>query len=294
MPSNVKLIPKMLSSHNNLEERSFYRVDDSYFTEYPLQRNSKSTLTKERSFTTSIQNIVKQFKIQNIKALICNIDIDNLDECISNANCFNHIISYICISNHCQSFHSNKSFINNLFIPSNKPFLYLPEDAFQVFEHKNLHVPLPKICLYTTENVPTEEQDKFDLLIAQYNITLLSEPNKAIEKIIQDDEIDYTLQRPKELQNFDMIIQFNPKYLSYNDFFQILYPLKDNVIYCNKEFDILYGNKNCIYMLWQILESKYFSDYLDNLKKNKKVIYKLFYKKYFHDYVSKIFNLKSF
>lgn len=290
MPSHVKLLPKLLSHQNTLQERSLYKVDDSFFTEYPTQRQSKS---KQRCFTTSIQNIVRQFKIQNIKALICNINVDNLDECISNASCFNHIISHICITSTCSFFHIDNSFVETLFtqIEKGPSYLLCLDDSYSIFEHKNLYVPLPKICLYITEDIPIEEQDNFDLLIAQYNITLLETPKQAIEKTVLKGS-DSTLIKNNAIQDFDIVIQFNPKYLSYKDFFQILYPIKDNVIYSNKEFDILYGTKNCMYMLCQIIESKYFTDYLDNLKKTKKVTYKLFYKKHFHDYIAKIFDIK--
>lgn len=306
LPANVKLIPKLLSPHNNLQEKSLYKVIEptglsSFHTDYPAQRHTSSMLTKEKCYSTSIQNIIRQFKIQIIQALIINIDIDNIDECISNAKCFNHIISYLSVFRDCKSFSPSKSFVHTLFkfieLNTQHPFRCLIGDSFSVFEHKNLHIPVPKICMYITDVIPPSQQDNFDLLIAQYNITLLSTPNKPIEKICINEEdnnnITNALVENKAIQDFDIIIQFNPKYLAYKDFFQILYPIKDNVLYSIKEFDIIYGTKNCMYMLCQITESKYFTDYLDDLKKNKKVIYKLFFKKYFYDYLSKIFDIKQ-
>jgi hypothetical protein len=73
-----------------------------------------------------------------------------------------------------------------------------------------------------------------------------------------------------------------------------MYPLKDNVLYINKLYDIIYGTKNCIYMLYQIIKSKYFSDFLELKKLARPKLFTIFSKLYFFEYISKIFVVKEF
>ena len=72
-----------------------------------------------------------------------------------------------------------------------------------------------------------------------------------------------------------------------------MYPLQDNVVYVNKAFDIIYGTKNCMFMLYQILKSTYFTDYIEEKIKEKPSLFKIFSKRYFYDYIEKIFVLKE-
>ena len=51
-------------------------------------------------------------------------------------------------------------------------------------------------------------------------------------------------------------------------------------MYINKAFDIMYATKDCMYMMYQILKSSYFTEHMDNLYQNKKAIFNLFRKKY--------------
>jgi hypothetical protein len=75
-------------------------------------------------------------------------------------------------------------------------------------------------------------------------------------------------------------------------FFFVL--IKKNIIYINKMYDVIYGSKNCMYMLYQIIKSKYFSDYLDNKKSVNPKLFKIMTKRYFYEYIGKIFYLKFF
>ena len=48
-----------------------------------------------------------------------------------------------------------------------------------------------------------------------------------------------------------------------------MYPLKDNTIYINRLYDIMYASKNCMYMVYQIIKSKYFTDYIDSKRQER-------------------------
>ena len=97
-----------------------------------------------------------------------------------------------------------------------------------------------------------------------------------------------------ETNKFDIFIQFNQKYFTTNKTLQIMYPLKDNTIYINRVYDIMYASKNCMYMIYQILKSKYFTDYIDVKRQERPSLFKIFAKRYFYDYLSKIFVFKEF
>ena len=73
-----------------------------------------------------------------------------------------------------------------------------------------------------------------------------------------------------------------------------MYPLKDDTIYIHRPYDIIYANKNCMFMIYQILKSKYFTDYMESKQKEKPVMFKFLCKKYFYDYLSTIFVFKEF
>jgi hypothetical protein len=123
----------------------------------------------------------------------------------------------------------------------------------------------------------------------------LENKNKKLyfEKIIEN--LENIFEKSKiEIDTLDIIIYFTPKFLN-TKILQIMYPLKDNVLYINKTFDIIYATKNCMYMLYQILKSKFFTDYIDRKRESiKPNIFKFFSKKYFYEYISKIFIIKEF
>ena len=120
-----------------------------------------------------------------------------------------------------------------------------------------------------------------------------SHSEKVIENTVSRSAQVFGIKSDSETNKFDIIIQFNQKYFTTNKTLQIMYPLLDNVVYINKVFDIIYGTKNCMFMLYQILKSKYFTDYIEEKIVEKKTLFKIFSKRYFYDYISKIFVIKE-
>lgn len=296
--NNIIIISKLLYNDNTPNEITLYTNNHINYT----TSNTNKDFLKEKVFTTSLYNIVTEYKIQNIKRLIFNINIDNIANCLDNGYCFSHILSYIDINrvffndNQIETIKQSKT-ISEFFVKS--PII---QNDTYILEHKNLHVPLPNITMYVIDDVPKDIQDKFELLVAQYNIhvclydTYINKKafNKNFVPLYNHiisclDKIFYRKENPDD----HIIIQFNPKYLLKHDFFQIRYPLKDNMLYTNNDYDIIYGTKNCIHMLYQIINSTYFTEYIDNLKQKKKVTFNLFCKKYFYDYIGKIFDTKT-
>ena len=115
------------------------------------------------------------------------------------------------------------------------------------------------------------QQYKMNIIIAKKDLDIVPFPDSIkifsnivvnqFSKIYHENIIEYLrcfFQKNENKENsvnvsdLDIIIQFNPKYFDSNKTLQIMYPLKDNIIYVNKLYDIIYATKNCFYMLYQI------------------------------------------
>jgi hypothetical protein len=301
---NVIVISKLLYDDNKAREITLYADNDNNYT----VTNTNKDFIKEKVFTTSLYNIVTEYKIQNIKSIVFNLNIDNIKNCLDNGYCFSHIITYIYVSNETilERLKTTKTmsefFIESKMEDNDKSNL---ETNLKVMEHKNLHIPLPKITMYIIDDIPNEIKDKFDLLVAQYNINVCLHKTYTCKKAFNKNFVPihdhivsclddiFCRKDKKDTIEEDIIIQFNPKYLLKNEFFQIRYPLKNNMLYVYKDYDIIYGTKNCIHMLYQIIKSTYFTEHIDILKAKKKVTFNLFCKQYFYEYVHKIFDTKT-
>ena len=198
---------------------------------------------------------------------------------------------------------------------------------YYVFSHKNLNISLPNIAIYFSDfDLLQNNIGKLKLFIHQYqmnlilnkssqsktnNLNLIPYPDCINEfndlsnfknlniktKKIYHQNIINNLENlftstDIPVKDIDIIIQFQTKFLN-NNILHIMYPLKDNVLYVNKIFDVIYATKNCMYMLYQILKSKYFTDYMDDKMNTKPRLFNFFSKTYFYEYISKIFIIKD-
>jgi hypothetical protein len=154
-------------------------------------------------------------------------------------------------------------------------------------------------------------RQKFCTATQQYNLDFLSS-HQTIESdasktavllppkhMLLHDKIVFMLERFFECERetdarHEIVFQFHPKYLLHADMFQILYPLKNNVLYINENFDIIYASRSCMHMLYQILKSNYFQEYLEGKRIAKPGLFKIMTKRYFYDYISKTFVVKPY
>lgn len=361
---NIILISKMLLEKDLMTESILYfnKEENKYFTNNEkllVMGTNYFNVKKYKVFTTSINNIILQYNIQNINSISININVQNCNKILDSIIPFNHIISNIIISDTVKMFSDNCKLLENFYKKENL-----------TFTHKNLNIKLPNIGMYINCNGKIKNNKEISLLIQQYkmNLIIMRKNNSFIipypesitiinnvhdvhskiyhENIIRNFECIFNKdenikENIKEILNFitvsnnqneenqqinentneindtdkidkidktnvinetgkidigdlDIIMQFNPKYFDTNNTLQIMYPLKDNILYINKVFDIIYGTKNCIYMLYQILKSKYFSDFLEVKKLAKPKLFTIFSKMYFFEYISKIFVIKEF
>lgn len=280
-----------------------------------IKGNNCFNIKKYVIFTTTIEQLISQYRIQNIQDFIVNLNILNIFNVLDSILQYNHILSQISIST---GIHIDKQ---------SKILLYYnskidDEAKLTIYQHKNLNLTLPNIGIYfLNENNIKNTNDDLSLFVKQYKMniiinnddtdkTLIAYPD-SIQFIESDEKLNNNLSKvfhenvisildkvfsngAKISVNLDIIIQFNQKYFTSKRTLQIMYPLKDDTIYIHRPYDIIYANKNCMFMIYQILKSKYFTDYMETKQKEKPVMFKFLCKKYFYDYLSTIFVFKDF
>lgn len=348
---NIILISKMLLEKDIMTESILYfnKEENKYFTNNEkllVMGTNYFNVKKYKVFTTSINNIILQYNIQNINSISININVQNCNKILDSIIPFNHIISNIIINDTVNMFSDNCKLLENFYKKENL-----------TFTHKNLNIKLPNIGMYINGKIKNNkeisllvQQYKMNLIIMRKNNSFIIPYPESITIINNDHDVHSKIYHENIIRNFecifnkdenikenlkfitvtnnqneqinenvnenvnetnnqnqqiiktnkidigelDIIMQFNPKYFDNNKTLQIMYPLKDNILYINKVFDIIYGTKNCIYMLYQILKSKYFSDFLELKKIAKPKLFTIFSKMYFFEYISKIFVIKEF
>ena len=314
--SNVTLISKGLTKSDSMAESLLYynKELDKYWFKSP----DNNIVKKYSIYTTSLSNIIIQYEIQNVESIVINLNIDNYNDILENITPFNHIISRILI---CKK-NSETKLENSLF--NNYNYNCNQEQDYLCYEHKNLNIELPSIALYFVNNTNVNNKE-VSLLVQQYKMSIfINETGDDILcnnlfvkypeslKVIKDinkipnskiyhenvvNNLKFIFEKVKQhndISELDIIIQFNSKYFNDKKTLQIMYPLKDNTIYVNKDFDIIYATKNCMYMMYQILKSNYFGEYINDKKVQKAGLFTIFSKKYFYEYIEKIFIIKDF
>jgi hypothetical protein len=328
--SNIIFIKKLIGNDKVKEcmlycnnKTNIYDIDTN---EYLGEKIDKNVLSKEVVYQTTFREIINTYNIQNIRCLIINIDILNLNKVFSDLIVFNHIISKIKLK---KLEYSNNKFFENFEMQKCDIINSKSENEYFMFCHKNLNIALPSIAMYFSNfDNYSNNIEKIKLLIHQYQLKLIVSENDTSnnsdiykiksysdcvnnlemckrDKLNRNNKTPYFEKIVNNLENIfeksnietdsvDIIIQFTPKFLNTN-IFQIMYPLRDNVLYVNKAFDIIYSTKNCMYMLYQILKSKYFTDYIEQKRTSiKDNLFNFFSKNYFYEYISKIFVIKEF
>lgn len=313
--SNIILIKKCLAVNLNQIEKIIYEntlnnnfiIDDKLDTfEQNILQEDLKMYKKHNVFITSLKTIITNYNIQNIKSIVINFNISNIFNVLHDIINYNQIISHIFINNttYLDYFKDNvnkeKCILHN-FTKCNSDKLD-NSDLFYHFEHKNLNITLPNIAMYCQDN--NIESQNMKNFIKQYCITPINvdlsynihsvKKSKTIMYEWLKDVLDtfFTIEKKNEKKH-EIFFIFNHKYLENNNVFPILYPLQNDILYINKEYDIIYGSKNCMYMLYEVLNSDYFLDYMNNEKLKRKNLFYIFAKNIFYNYISKIFIIKE-
>ena len=171
------------------------------------------------------------------------------------------------------------------YIVAVRPF----EDRSTVFYGKPHWLYTSGVVPITTGFPGQEKAEELGIIAPQ-----IKQPDQDLISILDKIFSRSDSNNDKISEKLDIIIQFNQKYFTSRRTLQIMYPLKDDTIYIHRPYDIIYANKNCMFMIYQILKSKYFTDYMESKQKEKPVMFKFLCKKYFYDYLSTIFVFKEF
>jgi hypothetical protein len=340
--SNILLISKVLTHKKSFQETTLYykKENDIYWLRddtLTVNGFNMFNIRKYVTYTITLEDIISQYKLQNIKAFIVNLNITNITQILDSLSRYNHIVSNIYIKNEIQEECKIVVYYNKQQVQGTETGTEtgIETGAYFKYVHKNLNVELPSIAMYFLNANEKLNSDELNLLISQYKMNIIirnedesncldSDVNKMIivpypesvqiikqepltnikaskiffENVVNTLDTLFSAQSTSDsiiqIDNLDIIIQFNPKYFSNNKTLQIMYPLKDNTIYINRLYDIMYASKNCMYMIYQILKSKYFTDYIDSKRQERPGLFKIFSKRYFYDYLSKIFVFKEF
>lgn len=299
----IILITKSLSEKDTMIENtlSYDKNKCLYYIDLEYHENCE----REKTYTTSLINIINDYNIQNIESLFFNINVSNINNILSSIKSVNHIISNIYFKSCVDRSIYETNNILKLFTRQKelaKPLL----DDWVLYTHKNLNIELPKICMFFTKNNIISSHIKLLQFIKKYKIDVLLndeiiEWNNLENKNFLNSEINkilynkYLLQKLdiiyKSDKKYDIIIGFNENILDHNKNFYILYPVNDDTLYINKQFDIIYSSNNAMFMLYQILSSTYFNDWIHEQALKKPNLVKFFIKKWFYEYIYKTFKI---
>lgn len=307
--NKYKLITKALSQNDKMVETimSYDPDEDCYFINTENDKHPDIT-KRERVYTTSLSNIVRDNEIQNISHLVFNINVGNVNEILNSIKPFNHLVSKILFkSNVDRSIYETNKLLDLSFKRQTK--ISKPElQDWVEYSHKNLNLELPKICMFFTE-VGSSGSERLLQFIKRYKIDIIYNkeiiPYQQISLPLPDFKIDKSVLFTKNLLNnlhivfnssdkkYDIILAFNENTLTNNPNFYILYPPKDDTLYIDRQFDIIYSSKNSMYTLYELLQSEYFNDWIHEQAKLKPTLVKFFIKRWFYEYISKTFTISS-
>lgn len=299
----LKLITKALSDSNKMAE-SILSFDNDKSTYYINTSCDSKNIKRERVYTTSLVNIINDYGIQNITSLFFNINVHNINNILTSIKSYNHMLSNIffksCVD---RGLYESNDILNYFKRQTQISPVHLQD--WVKYSHKNLSLQLPKICMFFIKT-PISNDNKLLNFIKKYRIDLVldnkiyefKESNYTLPNIKVDESILFNKNILNQLdtifksdKKYDVIISFNENILHSQPNFYILFPPNDDTLYINRQYDIIYSSKNAMYMLYQILHSNYFNEWIHEQAKNKPTLIKFFIKRWFYDYMSKTFKI---
>lgn len=302
LPKNVNLYPKMIINKNIVSEVFMYTYKENNceyinYTELSndIKKISHKIVSNERVFTTSLQNLILYNKIKKINNIFWNLNTDNTIECIDTLIPFSYIIQNI------QIIKNEKPMSSGLLQDYFEKSDICNEDNVNIINYTiipNGNLNSIPIYLFLTQSVQEKHKDRFELLQLHYNIKLIQSHNIDLccnTKVYFYEKLNniYKMLFEKiDTSEFCIIAQFNPNVLEKNYTFKFNLNCYDKMLYVDKNNDIIYGNKDTFYNLYEVINSDYFKDTMNDIKiKKKEFMFKLFNKRYFYEYISSIFDV---
>jgi hypothetical protein len=286
--ANVILESKLIVSGKLELIQNLYKNNEVYSIEAMTEYEKK-----EQVYCINFSKLIENYNIQNICNFIITFNLLNLDDLLKEFFMYQHFVSAVQLRN------TIKFDLLNSFIESSR------DQNTIYYTNRNLDIDLPNICLYIIDYPDTQiNKTKLLQMVKQYDITILNN-EELVECESACELIENNLIKSKEkfnismLQNnissiikkkyYDVIIQFNTKYFQSKPCFQLMYPLKENVLYINQGLDIIYGTGRTMYKLYDMMYSENFKEYINLKKQQKGKVYHFFEKRYFYEYLLKQF-----
>jgi hypothetical protein len=282
--ANVILESKLIVSGKSELSQYLYKKNEVYSIETIPDYEKR-----EQVYCINFSKLMDKYNIQNVCNFIITFNLLNISELLKEFFLYHHFISAVQLHN------AIKFDLSNSFIESSR------DQNTVYYTNRNLDIDLPNICLYIIDYPDTQiNKTKLLQMVKQYDITLLY--NEELLDFEQACElIENNSIKSKEkfnisiLQNnissiikkkyYDIIVQFNTKYFESKPFFQLMYPLKENVLYINQGLDIIYGTGRTMYKLYDMMYSEEFKEYINLKKQQKGKVYHFFEKRYFYEYL---------
>lgn len=286
---SVVLIPKGLIGENIYKEIKLSSL-------LPIVDSSHN----EKCFCTSLCELIMSYKLQHIDQIIFNIHPQNLQAVLDNATPFTNVVRQI-------------EFTNDLNDNLECDFLKTFEKEGTKYVNKGSQKKI--LVMFSPQHSATIELKKFKSFVEQYNMFYMSNDGQFVTPE-QINGFDFETQKclmPKKqtipmfhhilterLKQYfessfkndvivDYIVFFNNAYLRSHYSFNINTSLTETQIYLEEEFDIIYATKNCWYMVYQILCSKAFEEYIEEKSIGKKALVKILCKRWTWEYLKKLF-----
>lgn len=284
----VILEPKLIISDKLKLSCDLYKKDKLYSIDY-LENYTK----RENVFCTTFSSLIDKYSIQSISNFIITFHLTDLDTMLKEFFLYHHFINNVQLQKNIR-FNISNGFVE---VKGNEN----ENGSSILYANRNLDLDLPSICMYIID-YPDNSINKPKLLqmIKQYEIELLHNdelvPFDEIEELVESKEIltkeKFNIRMiPDKIENvikkkyYDIIIQFNTKYFQFKPFFQLLYPLKENVLYIDQGIDIIYGTGKTMYKMYEMMYSQEFKEYMTKKREQKGKVYHFFEKKFYYEYL---------
>lgn len=298
-----KLVKKLLIDKNQLSEIKVRIEDKNICIDNLENKGDKDNGNYKNVYTTSLENIIKEYNIDIIENIYINKNVSNLNKLLDKWCSLNYLIKRITLK--LINVQMSKNILNNLFFTFYDQHISLKDQdqdqldfSYMYYINKKIDEQKPNILLYFMSKETNEEVLQYNKFIKHYNVDVVQNETQncvqkqqqfVYEKISKNLEIIFE-EKKEKLENIDIIIQFNKEFIKKKKFMEINFPIKDTILYINKEHDIIYSSKNCMHMLYDILKSEYFTEYIKE-QKSKNKLFKIFQKRIFYDYLKTIFKI---
>jgi hypothetical protein len=299
LPKNVELLVKVVSAGGTLEEkilyettmcrccRSMYSTDATYATTY-----KEHTVYKERVYTTSLKRLVRERQMTSF-SIVWNLDLCEKEW----AACLDELVVYECVLD---SVTLNESLSHYNYVNSKLLTEFFTRTNPGMFMNtKTLNnIACPSIATVLTHPVTDNNKHDYELLCKHYNINEVGSSacltSFASNKMYIYDKINTALDALLTATPPDnIVVILAPKVLS-SGRFRIDYPLEQDTLYINRDLDVIYGSRNNMFLLKELITSESFVEHMDSIKHEKKeVMFRIFQKRHFYDYIGRIFNIKG-